>query len=114
MIRFQEQDLKFNGGLVQMMLTDTDLYKIKQKASWDESTKEWQIPFFLVKEKGKGEVQFPTINGKARVEQHRQDREVEFKPESTTHSGRSVGRQFGNFKANKEQGQNETYFDSAS
>lgn len=51
-----------------MMLTETDLYKIKQKAAWDESIKEWNLPYFLVKEKGKGDVQFPTINGKGRVE----------------------------------------------
>jgi len=51
-----------------MMLTDTDLYKIKQKAAWDEGTKEWKLPYFIVAEKNKGDVQFPTINGKARVE----------------------------------------------
>jgi hypothetical protein len=66
-IRYQEQDLKFSNQVVNNMLKDSDQYKIRQKSSWDENTKTWYIPNFIIGEK-KTNVAFPTINGKSRVE----------------------------------------------
>lgn len=46
-----------------MMLKNSDLYKLRQKAVWDENKKDWVIPMFILAEK-KGDVHFPTINAK--------------------------------------------------
>lgn len=59
------------------MLRDSDLIKIRQRSAWDEEGKKWSIPSFILTEK-KTEVSFPTINGKQRVEQARDERGVLF------------------------------------
>lgn len=45
------------------MLKNTDQYKLRQKASWDENKKEWNIPYFILGAK-KDDIQFPNINAK--------------------------------------------------
>jgi len=50
-IRFQEQDLKFSNAIINMMLKNSDLYKIRQKAVWDDSKRDWLIPKFILAEK---------------------------------------------------------------
>ena len=67
-IRFQEKDMKFSERLIQIMLNENELYKVRQKAAWDENKKEWAIPPFIFNAKHT-EIAFPTINGKARNEQ---------------------------------------------
>jgi len=34
-----------------MMLKNSDLYKIRQKAVWDDSKRDWLIPKFILAEK---------------------------------------------------------------
>ena len=46
-----------------MFLKNSDQYKIRQKVSWDDNKKEWNIPLFILCTK-KDDVQFPTINEK--------------------------------------------------
>ena len=73
----QEKDLKFNDKVIQIMLNENDQYKLRERACWDEDTREWTIPPFIL-QKLQDEVAFPTIGVKARVEQAREDREVQF------------------------------------
>lgn len=68
-------DLKFSNGLLGNLLKESDIFKIKQRSSFDESRKEWTIPSFLLNDK-KTDVSFPTINGKQRVDQMRDDRAI--------------------------------------
>lgn len=76
-INNSDADLKFANSLLAVMLKESDIYKIKQKSSWDENRKEWTVPNFLLTEK-KQDVTFPTINGKQRTEQVREERHIQF------------------------------------
>ena len=66
-IRMQEKDIKFNENLVKIMLNESDLYKLRQRSNWDEDTREWTIPLFILN-KIQDDAAFPTIGAKARVE----------------------------------------------
>ena len=66
-IRMQEKDIKFNERLVQIMLNESDLYKLRQRSTWDEDTRDWSIPLFILS-KIQDDAAFPTIGAKARVE----------------------------------------------
>ena len=76
-IRMHEKDIKFNEKIVNIMLRENDQYKLRERASWDEDTREWTIPLFILP-KIQDEVAFPTIGAKARVKQSREEREVSF------------------------------------
>ena len=73
----QDCDLKFANSVLGLVLKEADLAKIKQRSVWSEGRKEWSIPAFLLQEK-RSECQFPTINGKQRAEQLRDERELKF------------------------------------
>ncbi len=79
-IRMQEKDLKFSDQICKIMLRENDQYKLRERSSWDEETRDWTIPLFIL-QKIQDEVAFPTIGAKARVEQARVDREVYFTDE---------------------------------
>ena len=44
-------------------MSDHELYKLNEKAKWDEEKLEWSIPLFTLGAKSK-ELNFPTINAK--------------------------------------------------
>ena len=67
------------------MLNETDQYKLKQRSTWDEDSREWSIPLFILN-KIQDEVAFPTIGAKARVQQARNDRNLAF-PSEAGHNG---------------------------
>ena len=58
-----------------MMFSDNEIYKLHQRAKWDEEKADWTIPFFTFNPKEKV-IAFPTINAKQRVEQMKEDREL--------------------------------------
>ena len=60
------------------MLNDNDQYKLRERSTWDEDSREWTVPLFIL-HKMQDEVAFPTIGAKARVSQARNEREVEFR-----------------------------------
>ena len=62
-----EQDLKFANGLLAILMKDSDVHKVRQRSVWNENTKDWQIPSFILTDK-KAAISFPTINGKQRVD----------------------------------------------
>jgi len=68
-------DLKFSNALLANMLKESDIIKIKQRSVWEENKKEWSIPSFILTDK-KSDISFPTINGKQRVDQVRDDRHI--------------------------------------
>lgn len=43
------------------MLSENEMYKIKQRAQWDENKNDWKIPLFYFNSAEKN-IQFPTIN----------------------------------------------------
>jgi hypothetical protein len=48
-------------------MKDSDIHKVRQRSVWNENSKEWQIPSFILSDK-KAEISFPTIGGKQRVD----------------------------------------------
>lgn len=98
LIREQETEMKFSSAIVSMMLKDSDLFKIRQKSVFDEGKKEWTVPNFILTDK-KTDITLPTINAKQRVEQTKEDRNVQLEDhDSETFS---QGRVRGNFNATK-------------
>ena len=59
------------------MLTENDQYKLRDRSTWDEDSRDWTVPLFIL-HKMQDEVAFPTIGAKARVEQARVEREIHF------------------------------------
>ena len=49
------------------MLTESDQYKLRDRSSWDEDSRDWTVPLFILQKIG-DEVAFPTIGAKQRVE----------------------------------------------
>mmetsp|Transcript_24422 Transcript_24422/g.24001 ORF Transcript_24422/g.24001 Transcript_24422/m.24001 type:complete len:82 (-) Transcript_24422:50-295(-) len=61
-IREMDKDLKFSSKVNEMLLSEQELYKVRDKAQWDENRLEWKIPHFYLNEKDSS-LAFPTING---------------------------------------------------
>ena len=76
-IRLLEKDLKFNKKLVETILNENELYKLRQKANWDEDFQDWTVPLFIFNSK-EHNIAFPDINAKMRVEQSKEERELVF------------------------------------
>jgi len=51
LISQHESDNKFQAALIANMLKDGDVFKIKQKSSYQEERKEWTVPHFIISEK---------------------------------------------------------------
>lgn len=42
------------------------MYKIREKAKWDENKQDWKIPLFYINEK-ENNIAFPTINAMCNI-----------------------------------------------
>ena len=49
-----------------MLLNENQMYKIRDKAKWDDNKQDWKIPPFYINEK-ENQIAFPNINAQARV-----------------------------------------------
>ena len=88
---------------MKILLSDNELYKLHQKAKWDDEKGDWHIPYFTFNPKNK-DIAFPTINAKERAQQAKEDREIDIHGDST-HQDKSEETQFrkqGNFSSNKD------------
>jgi len=57
-IRTQEKDLKFANKVMNIMLNENEMYKIREKAQWDENRLDWKDPSLYFNSKDK-DVQIP-------------------------------------------------------
>lgn len=64
------------------MLSENELYKLHQKCKWDDDKNDWTIPMFTFNLKNK-DISFPSINAKARVEQGKDEREINIQQAET-------------------------------
>ena len=48
-IRTMEVDLGFYKAIVDMLMNDNNLYKIKSKSSYNDEKNEWEVPPFILK-----------------------------------------------------------------
>ena len=58
-----------------ILLSENELYKLHQRSKWDDEKGDWTIPYFTFNIRNK-DIQFPTINAKQRVEQAKDEREL--------------------------------------
>lgn len=77
-IRTLEIDLGFFKAVVENLLNDHNLYKIKAKSSYDDETSKWDIPPFVLKGK---QVSLPKLGlqkGKRFMEEEKENHVVDF------------------------------------
>ena len=57
-------------------MTDEQIYKIKSKTQWDEESRKWNLPPFIIKQK---EIQLPTLgNAKQFINDELENQNIEF------------------------------------
>lgn len=84
-----------------ILFTENELYKLHNKSRWDDERGDWTIPLFTFNPKNK-EISFPSINAKSRVEQSKDERELNIQ-ETDDINHESQFRKQGNFKQQKTQ-----------
>jgi len=57
-VREQAKELDFLNQLAGFLVTEENLYKIKEKTDWDEERRKWKLAPFIIKQK---EVNFPKL-----------------------------------------------------
>lgn len=67
-IRQQDRDVKFANRVMAILLSENEMYKIKQRAQWDENRQDWKIPLFTFNAAQK-DIQFPNINALCKLNQ---------------------------------------------
>ena len=86
-----------------ILFTENELYKLHNKSRWDDERGDWTIPLFTFNPKNK-EISFPSINAKSRVEQSKDERELNIHdPDELGLNNESQFRKQGNFKSQKTQ-----------
>ena len=87
------------------MFDQSHLFKLHQKAKWDDEKQDWQIPLFTFNPKGK-DISFPSINAKQRVDQMKDERELHIQEDGAS-VDHSEFRKNGNFSGVKKDKRNE-------
>lgn len=57
-VREQAKELDFLNQVTSFLMTDEQMYKVKEKTEWDEERRKWRLPPFIIKQK---EVQLPKL-----------------------------------------------------
>ena len=102
-IRTQEKAVKFSNKVMGILLSEHELYKLHQRSKWDDERGDWTIPMFTFNPKAK-DISFPTINAKARVDQAKEERELNILGGEEDDGGRNNDSNFrkaGNFKGKR-------------
>ena len=58
-----------------ILFSENELYKLHNKSKWDDERGDWTIPLFTFNPKNK-DIAFPSIHAKSRVEQAKEEREL--------------------------------------
>ena len=77
-IRTLEIDLGFFKAIVDMLMNEHNLYKIKSKSSYDDEKSEWEIPPFVLKGK---QISLPKLGmqkAKRFIEEEKENQVVDF------------------------------------
>ena len=78
--------MMFYKGIVQMLLKNEELNRIRAKATYDEDKGEYDIPVFYLR---KNEMNFPKLRKHQKdefLEQEKDERTVEFGPRKGSHN----------------------------
>lgn len=90
-IRTMEVDLGFYKAIVDTLMSESNLYKIKSKSSYDDERKEWEIPPFVLKGQ---QVNLPKLGlqkAKRFIEEEKSSHVVEFKQKSISDNSDDYG-----------------------
>ena len=82
-VREQQHELLLVKGMLQMLLKDNEIEKIRHRSSFDDENQKWDIPFFYLQAKN---VAFPKLNrnqAKDLVENEKENRELQFGQKSS-------------------------------
>ena len=82
-----------------ILLSENELYKLHQRSKWDDEKGDWNIPLFTFNPKAK-DISFPTINGKQRVDQMKDERVIDIKEADHSDNADADFRKAGNFNGN--------------
>lgn len=81
-MREQAKELDFLNQVTSFLMTDEQMYKVKEKTEWDEERRKWRLPPFIIKQK---EVQLPKLgNAKQFIQEELENTEVQFSTPSHT------------------------------
>lgn len=73
-VREQAKELDFFNQMIAFLMTEDQLYKIKEKTEWDEEKRKWRLPPFIIKQK---EIQLPKLgNAKQFIQEELENQEV--------------------------------------
>jgi hypothetical protein len=90
-IRTMDIDLGFYKAIVDILLNESNLYKIKSKSAYDDEKQEWDIPPFVLKGK---QVNLPKLGlqkAKRFIEEEKNNHIVEFKQPTSIDSSNDYG-----------------------
>ena len=93
-IREQNQDLDFYKKVVEIMMADGEMEKIRNKAEWDDESKTWSIPLFVVQNKQVLLPKLPKSQLNELIENEKKSRALNFVQENVgnnVHAGSSKG-----------------------
>lgn len=85
-IRTMEVDLGFYKAIVDMMLNENNLYKIKSKSSYNDEKSEWEVPPFVMKDKQMNLPKLGLQKAMRYVEEEKKNQVIEFKNNGTEYS----------------------------
>lgn len=90
-VREQGKEINFLNQVVSYLLTEEQLFKIKEKTNWSEENQKWKLPPFQIKKK---EIAFPKLgNAKQFVQEELENQDVHFENETRNDENQfSVGR----------------------
>jgi len=89
-IRQQEKIVKFSNKVMSILLSENEMYKLHQRAKWDDERGEWDVPYFTFNPKQK-DIAFPSIGAKQRVEHQMGERDIGFLGEGDDGTGTDSG-----------------------
>ena len=84
-------DLGFYKAIVDILLNESNLYKIKSKSAYDDEKQEWDIPPFVLKGK---QINLPKLGlqkAKRFIEEEKNNHIVEFNPKTSVDSSEDYG-----------------------
>ena len=83
-IRTMEVDLGFYKAIVDMLMNEHNLYKIKSKSSYNDEKSEWEVPPFIMKGEQMNLPKLGFQKAKRFIEEEKNSNFVEFKNQSSS------------------------------
>jgi hypothetical protein len=90
-IRDQNQEVEYYKKVVEIMMSEGEMEKIKSKAEWDDESKAWTIPLFIVQNKQVLLPKLPKAQGIELIENDKKSRALNFVQDNNGPNSGNVG-----------------------